>query len=156
MAEPELPKEFRDAVADVLHHAQVIEWMLRVVLSDMNEAADLALSGKGIRFKMRVPHLENRHTLGSLVERYAMHSDNGDLVKRLRAFTGHRNKAAHVYFVAGWYHRHDAETLARGLAQVNEHVAEGKALVGLVTVESVRVYEVKRELEQARGRAGDA
>ena len=142
MAEDEVPAGLRDAVAELLFQSQMLEWMMRVYLSEVNRLADEAFGAKGIRFKSGVKHFE-KHTLGRLVDLFAAHTDDDGLVQRLRDFTKHRNDAAHNYFVAGWIHRESPDVIAGGLATIRDHVEEAKALVHVMTLASARVFEPK-------------
>lgn len=141
--EHDVPPDFRDAVAELLYHSQMIETLLRVYLSDINEAADIALAAEGVRFKHRFDDLGM--PLGRLVDMFDAHSDNGELVRRLRAFTEHRNSAAHVAYVWGFVNREKPAAVAAMLEKVRAHCDEASDLVGLVTRETVTTYQLKTD-----------
>ena len=64
MGADEVPADYREAVAQVLYHAQTIEWLLRAYLSDLNEAADRLLRHRWVRFKTRSDHMRKSRSLG--------------------------------------------------------------------------------------------
>jgi len=141
-AEHEVPPDFRDAVSELLYQSQMVEWLLRVYLSDINEAADTLLGGEGVRFKPRIKDFRKR-TLGWLVERFAAHSDNDDLTGRLRSFVRHRNSAAHTAYAWAFVNREATESVAATLEKVRAHCIEGRALVEAVTRETMKTYQLK-------------
>lgn len=142
-AEHEVPPEFRDAVAELLYHSQTIEALLRVYLSDINEAADTLLRSAAIRFKHRFDDFGM--PLGRLVDLFEAHSDNDEVVRRLRAFTEHRNTAAHVAFVWGFVNREKPEEVAAMVEKVRAHCVEAKALVELATRETLTTYQLRTD-----------
>jgi len=140
----EVPLEFRDAVAELLYHSQMIEALLRVYLADINEAADILLHREGVRFKHRVDAFGKR-PLGQLVDQFEAHSDNDDVVRRLRAFAQHRNAAAHTAYAWAFVNRGKPENVAVALEYVRSHCVEGRALVELVTLETIKTYQLKTD-----------
>ena len=137
----DVPPEFREAVAELLYHSQMIEALLRVYLSDVNEAADLVLQREGVRFKSRERDFQK--PLRQLVRLFESHSDNHDLIRRLQSFVEHRNTAAHTAYVWGFVNRERPEQVAGALKKVRTHCAEGRALVEAITVEVVKTHELK-------------
>ena len=142
--EYEVPPEFRDAVAELLYHSQMIEALLRVYLTDINEAADVLLHLEGVRFKAG-EKVFRRRTLGQLVKMFELHSDNAELIGRLGAFAEHRNTAAHTAYVWSFVNSGQPELVAAELAKVREHCVEGRTLVELVTVEVIKAFELKTD-----------
>ena len=142
MAEEEIPPEFRSAIAELLFQSQSIEWLLRVILSDINEAADDWVRTRAFRFKTRVDDLTNV-PLGNLVKLYAFHSETDWLVKRLRQFVKVRNYMAHVAFIWVSINKERLEDITSALRKTNENIVEAKRLVEALTKESMRTYELK-------------
>jgi hypothetical protein len=142
-SEHEVPPDFRDAVSELLYHSQMIEGLLRAYLSDVNEAADALLRDDGIRFKARAKDFQR--PLSHLVRAFARHSDNVELLRRLKALEEHRNTAAHTAFLWAFVNRDKPELIAETLEKVRAHCAEARALVHLLTLETMNSYRLKTD-----------
>jgi hypothetical protein len=142
MGEEDVPPELRDVVAELLYHAQTIEWLLRVVLSDVNEAADSLVRPNGFRFKTRIDDLRPV-PLGNLVKLYAAHSETNWLVQRLRDFVKVRNGMAHTAFIWGFFNRGKPADIKQAVDKTREHISEAKELVHALTIESARSLDLR-------------
>jgi hypothetical protein len=138
----ELPLDLRNVISELLYHSQMLEYLLRAYLSDLNEAADEWARQNRFRFRTRSDTLK-RETLGRLVNLYALHSDVEWLVRDLKAFVSIRNSVAHTAFVWAFVHRDKDDSVAEAITRVNEHIATARKLVHAMTLESVRAYELK-------------
>jgi hypothetical protein len=138
-----VPPDFRDAVAELLYHSQMLESLLRVYLSDVNEIADLLLQGEGVRFKNRTDAFEV--PLGRLVDLFEAHSDNADLVKRLRSFIPERNTAAHIAYVWGFVNNDRTDKVVAELGKVRKHCGVTRGLVEAMTAETIKTYGLKTD-----------
>ena len=143
----EVPAAYREAVAELLYHSQIIEALLRVYLSDVYEASDTALHRYGLRFEIPDQYLQKK-ALGQLVELFSHHTTDDALVKRLRSFIEHRNRAAHTAFVCGEVHGKDPETLAKALEKNRGRIEEVSGLVDEMAKQmAMSHYAVARERE---------
>lgn len=133
--EHEVPTEYREAVAELLYNSQMIEALLRVYLMDVYSAANIALRRYGMRFDVPDKYLQKK-ALGPLVELFSHHTTNDDLVKRLKAFIEHRNRAAHTAYVWGMVYGADRESIANALAKNRVRIEEASALLTEVIKQS--------------------
>ena len=138
----EVPPEFRNAVSELLYHAQMVEGLLKAYLADVSEAADEHFRPKGVRFKSPEKEL-TKATLGRLVRHYGSHSDVDWLFARLSKFVQFRNTAAHTAFLWGFVHGKSPERVSDALSQVREQIKEARILVHAMTIETLRSYELK-------------
>jgi hypothetical protein len=136
-AKYQVPPAYRDAVAELLYHSQMIEAVLRVYLMDVYSAANTALHRYGMRFDVPDKYL-NKKALGQLVELFSHHTTNDDLVKRLRAFIEHRNRAAHTAYVWGMVHGANRESIADAIEKTMVRINEASALLSEVIKETAK------------------
>lgn len=141
-----IPSEFKDALADLVLQAQMIEYMLKAILEDVAAVASLALGGD-IPFRRSTK--KDKRTLGTLIEAFAPHSPDEGLTCRLRAFAEHRNTAARSAYVWAFVHvEHDPEKVLSTIPKIKEHTKEAEALLHLLTLESIRLSELKRKYQK--------
>src|SRR2546426_7180867 len=136
-----IPRDFRDAVTELLFQSQMIEQMLKTVLYDIAEIAELSLRGQ-VRFRY---DRKDKRTLGMLTKAFGVHALDDAFVQRLQAFMKQRNLAAHAAYVWGYIHAENEDTIRETTARVNRHIIEAEALLELVTLESLRLYELRQK-----------